>query len=50
MPIVSIVFMYGIRAIAFVRSWSTATYSALYPFDSSRSVIKSMVTVENRYV
>ena len=49
MPIASIVFVHEIRTIAFVKSWSTTTYSALYPFDSGKSVIKSMVTVENGY-
>ena len=33
--------------MALVTSWSTATIKESYPFDSGRSVMKSMVTVEN---
>ena len=42
--------MYRIRTITFVRLWSTTTYNALYLFDSSKSVIKSIVTIKNGYV
>ena len=41
--------MHGIRTIAFVKLWSITTYNALYLFDSSNLVIKSIVTIENGY-
>ena len=41
--------MHRIKTIVFVKSWFTTKYNALYSFDSSKSVIKSIVTVENGY-
>ena len=41
--------MYKIRTIAFVKLWSITMYNISYLFDSSRSVIKSIITIENKY-
>ena len=42
--------MHEIRTIVFVKLWFTIIYNALYPFDSGKSIIKSIVTVENGYI
>ena len=42
--------MHEMRTIVFIKLWSTTMYNILYFFDSSKLMIKSMITVKNGYI